>query len=117
MSLAVAGVVLRNKDWALNTCGLQLSPSQAAGLHTEVFRNFVTVLNQRRNLVAMCIQPTPCRPSLQVSSKNSGACPQAENEHRSVRRNIFCTVMTSEDFLDTFEAPEVSPVCASYLAS
>lgn len=60
----------------------------------------------------MSVQPTPCRPSLQVSLY-PGACPQAENEHLIVRRNIFCTVMTSEDFSGcVVEAPEVSPVFA-----
>lgn len=61
----------------------------------------------------MSVQPTPCRPSLQVSSKILELA-RKQRMNTDVRRNIFCTVMTAEDFLDAFEkAPEVSPVLAS----
>lgn len=50
----------------------------------------------------MSVQPTPCRPSLQVSSKILELA-RKQRMNTDVRRNIFCTVMTSEDFLDAFE--------------
>lgn len=62
----------------------------------------MTVLNQRRNFSDSSVRSTPCRPSFQVSSKILELA-RKQRMNTDIRRNIFCTVMTSEDFLDAFE--------------
>lgn len=46
--------------------------------------------------------PWPGRPSAQVSAKMLELA-RKQRMNTDVRRNIFCTIVTSEDFLDAFE--------------